>query len=266
LFALSYDPVDFLERFATEQGITYDLLSDEGSATIERLGLLNRHLVEQQAYYGFEVGEKHRGLPYPGTIVLDEDGVVVDRLFDQTYRERPSPGVLLRAATGRAPVPERTAEIETSVVKIAASLDADDFRPMERHELTVRLDIAEGWHVYVPPVPSGFTALEVTVGPTDRIAASAAQVPAGHPFTVEGLDESFRVVEGVVEVAVPVLLQGASFLADGSKRDAPPEPGPLELVVEVSLQACSATECLPPETRELRLTLEEEGQATPLSP
>lgn len=252
--------MDVLARFAAEHGITYDLLSDVESMTIEGLGLLNEHLAEQQAYYGFEVGDRHRGLPYPGTLVLDSDGIVTRRLFDQTYRERPSPGVLLREASDRSPKPERSTSLETPVVKVSAWFDAPNFWPMQRVELTVRLDIAGDWHVYVAPVPQGFTALNLTLGPTESLTQAPAQVPRGRPFTVEGLDERFDVVEGAVDITVPVLLHGAGFLADGSNRPDPAELGPLEVAVEISFQACSPTECLPPETHVLHMSIDEDGQ------
>ena len=265
LFGLSNDSVQVLSDFTTDFGITYNLLSDEGSATIQRLGLLNHHIVEQQAYYGFGEHKRYDGLPYPGSIVLDADGIVRKRLFDQSYRERPSPGVLLRAASGHAPAPdpERSATVETPVVKVGAWFEASTFRPMERVELTVTLHIADGWHVYVGPIADGLTALDVKLGPEERLRQSPAQIPPGHPFSVAGLEGTSNVVDGNVEITVPVLLQGAGFLADGSKRSEPQEPGPMNVKVEISFQACSATECRPPESHVFRFTMEEEGQFFP---
>ena len=41
LAAISYDPVPTLADFSTRRGITFPLLSDPGSATIRRYGILN---------------------------------------------------------------------------------------------------------------------------------------------------------------------------------------------------------------------------------
>lgn len=103
LFALSYDPVPVLAAFADEHGIAYDLLSDEGSVVLERLGLLNRHVEAQQRFHERGVEERHERLPYPGTIVLDEAGTVVERLFEQSFRPRPNAGSVLRRAGGALP-------------------------------------------------------------------------------------------------------------------------------------------------------------------
>ena len=48
IFAVSYDPVGVLARFAEQHDISYTLLSDEGSRVITDLGLLNQHVAEQQ--------------------------------------------------------------------------------------------------------------------------------------------------------------------------------------------------------------------------
>src|SRR5687767_8478227 len=86
---VSYDPVPVLAKFAERHGITFPLLSDEGSLVIERLGLLNAHNEQQAAHYGLAVTDRHDGLPYPGTFLLDEQGRVVEKRFEQSYLVRP---------------------------------------------------------------------------------------------------------------------------------------------------------------------------------
>ena len=41
LAAISYDPVETLAAFSRQRGITFPLLSDAGSETIKRYGILN---------------------------------------------------------------------------------------------------------------------------------------------------------------------------------------------------------------------------------
>ena len=56
------------------------LLSDPGSATIKRYGILNTTVPEtnQQSY----------GIPFPGTFMLNAQGMVTSRFFEQAYQER----------------------------------------------------------------------------------------------------------------------------------------------------------------------------------
>jgi peroxiredoxin len=99
VFALSYDPVEVLAQFVAKRDITYTLLSDVGSRVIRQLGLLNEHLDEQYAYYGLEVREHHRGVPYPGSFILDEAGVIVEKHFEQGHRIRPTGVTLWKRAS-----------------------------------------------------------------------------------------------------------------------------------------------------------------------
>ena len=263
VFALSYDAVAVLRRFADHHAITYPLLSDEGSVVIERLGLLNRHTAEQHAFFGSQLQERHRRLPYPGTFVLDEAGVVTARSLDQSYRERPGAGYLFRQATGRAARAARSATASSGPVEITAWLDSTTFRPLQLLEVHVDLRIADGWHVYTPPVPPGFTPLSAALEPHEGLATEPAEVPQGRPFTVEGLPESFFVADGDVRLSVPFRLAGAAFAVDGRNLADPGAPKPVELTVDVRFQVCSDVECMPPQAQRVPLVIDEEGRVMP---
>src|SRR5207248_7011642 len=101
IFAISYDSAAVLAAFAEKRGITYSLLSDEGSHTIRALGLLNeQHLVQQHASYGIQTRDDQMGVAYPGTFVLDERGVISEKHFEQSYRVRPTARMFEEYARG----------------------------------------------------------------------------------------------------------------------------------------------------------------------
>ena len=100
LFAISYDSVAILAAFAAKHGIRYALLSDEGSHTLRRLGLINERVYEDHAAYGIQPNPRHAGVPYPGAFVLDERGVVVRKRFHESYRERDTGTGLLAQSLG----------------------------------------------------------------------------------------------------------------------------------------------------------------------
>ena len=77
--AISYDTVEILKNFAGRRGIHYPLLSDPESKIIRAFGLLNTSLKSDSPIYG---------VPRPGLLLVDENGVVKEKFFEDDYRER----------------------------------------------------------------------------------------------------------------------------------------------------------------------------------
>jgi hypothetical protein len=88
LIAISYDSPETLKKFADSRGISFPLISDSGSAIIKRYGILN----EQQ-----EPGTRSYGIPHPGTFIVDRNGVVTARFFEDAYQERYTAAAILVA-------------------------------------------------------------------------------------------------------------------------------------------------------------------------
>ncbi|CAN5557990.1 hypothetical protein BH09PLA1_BH09PLA1_17190 [soil metagenome] len=87
VIAISYDSVEVLAKFAGKRQITFPLLSDAGSKTIRAYGILNPD--------GKGMAE---GIPYPGTFLIDKQGVIRAKIFVDGYRERHSTDELIKAA------------------------------------------------------------------------------------------------------------------------------------------------------------------------
>lgn len=242
IFAISYDPVPVLARFAEQHGISYTLLSDEGSQAITRLGLLNLHVAEQQAYAGRAVEPHHTGIPYPGLFLLDEHGVVQDKRFEQTHQPRPAPDLILEDLIGADALPGAVSAMAKGTgVQALAWVSTATYRPMQRLHLHVVLEIDPELHVYGTPVTDGFIPLEIKLTSIEGLLARPTQLPEPHPFQVEGIDEQFVVYEGRVVATIP--FQVASNLGD------------LTLSVGVRYQACTSSVCYLPETLRMDLTL-----------
>ncbi len=247
LFAVSYDAVSVLAEFASGHGITFPLLSDEESAAITALGLLDTHLVEHHAAFGVQTRDDQQGVAYPTTFVLDRDGRVTRRIAEANYRVRAGGAWLLRLLTGREPAMAGVSgRAAGDVVELAARLDSPAYFPYQRLGLHVTLNVAAGWHVYGPATPAGYTPLAVRLeNAPGGIALGAIEFPVTHPFRVEGLAESFEVYEGAVELAVPI-----EFITSRGT-------GEVRFDVVAEYQACSATECLPPSTARVSLAVPE---------
>ena len=140
LYAISYDAVATLAAFAEKRGITYPLLSDEGSQVIRALGLLNEHLAEQHAVYGITTREEQHGVAYPGTFVLDTEGVIVAKHFEQSYRVRPTAALFREFALGALhDAPPDAVQVAGPGVELRAWTDAPTYRPYQQVRLHVRL-------------------------------------------------------------------------------------------------------------------------------
>ena len=235
-----------LAAFAAKHGIAYPLLADTGSRVIRELGLLNEHVFEHHAVYNVPPRDEHYGVPYPGVFVLDEAGVIVEKRFQQSYRERETGGGLLEEALGIvASGHGAEAQAGTEAVQVRAYLDSPTYGWFQRIHLIVELTIAPGFHVYGQPVPEGYIPLSLAIEPIEGLLIGEAKWPAPHRFVLEGLDEEFWVYEGTIRGSLPF-----TFTA---------QPGAGDQVIRatISFQACTESYCLEPAKVRFELPIEE---------
>ena len=240
--AISYDPVQTLARFAKEFDVAYPLLSDEGSVEIKRLGLLNDTIVAERLAWGHsgELPDRQRGLPYPGTFLLDEEGVVIEKKFERSHRLRPSGTVLIHDLMGEQANPGVSGTDAAPGVQAAAWLDEETYFPGQRLYVHVQIQIDPDLHVYVPPLTDEYFPLQITLANIPELTVESIEMPKGEALRVEGLPGEFFVVDGTVDVTIPF------YFSDEAEENA-------TLTVEVGYQACNESACFAPE--ELRIEL-----------
>ncbi len=142
LAAVSYDPVAVLADFSKRRGITFPLLSDPGSATIKRYGILNTTVPEtnQQSY----------GIPFPGTFMLNVQGVVTSRFFEQAYQERSTVGSIMARLGNQVHVQATT--LSSPQLEMTSFATDSTVAPGTQFSLVLDLRPARGVHVYAPGV------------------------------------------------------------------------------------------------------------------
>ncbi len=251
VFAITYDRQADLKAFADKTGIDYPILSDEGSRVIRELGLLDDDLEAHHARFGVPTRPEQHGVAYPMIFVLDETGRIERKIVEENYRSRYGGRWLLHELT-LAPTVRDTPGTETStpasqdIVSARAWLDSPTYFAYQRLGLHVEVRVRPGWHVYGPEVPPGYTGLRIEVqSAPPGVHSGRPRWPEAKPFRLEGLDEEFSVYEGRVEITDPV-----DFIVNRGS-------GPVRLEISLGFQVCSDTECLPPASLTLSLTVPE---------
>jgi hypothetical protein len=184
--AISNDPVGTLAQFCDEHGVTFQFLSDEGSAFIRELGILNTLIEPEDPLFG---------IPFPGTYLLDERGVVICKYFHREYQVREAPAFVLSEGFGVSPHLEGYPGAAASAEGVAIDLvlGAPDLKLRQRVNLHVRLTPSSGWSLTGAPA--------VEVAPGDNIEVRGTRVD-GAEARIELLSDARDVESVPVDVAV----------------------------------------------------------------
>ncbi|MEO0491814.1 MAG: protein-disulfide reductase DsbD domain-containing protein [Actinomycetota bacterium] len=175
--------------------------------------------------------------------MLDAEGVIIAKFFDEHLGVRANSAELIRAAQGEtvelvgAPAPadgEVTAEIR---------YDGDHIAAIVKHDVVVRLAIPEGQHVYADPAPEGMVPFTIEFDDTDQIGLRAMVGPAAHDHHLDGTDEVFPVHDGTVEFRLPIV------------NTSSPKIESLTITGRVRWQACDALACRIPQSQSFSFEL-----------
>ena len=245
LYAISYDELGALEDFTENHGITFDLLADEGSKVIREFGILNHHVTEEQVPY--------HGIPFPGTYLVDEDGVVTAKAFHQAVAQRESPEGLIDAALGRILLRAEdptTARTDSSGIEFALTYHGGGgvIRGGTMRRLVVHVDLPEGLHIYDDPVPDGMVATTFTLTGPSGLRSLPVEKPPTYPLDLPGVG-SLNVWSGRAAFSIPVW--ATDEVASLVRADNPEQ---ITIEVDVAYQVCDDQACQLP--RSERLTVE----------
>jgi hypothetical protein len=191
LAAISYDPVPVLAEFASRRAITYPLLSDAGSKVIRAYGILNTTVPASNA--------QQRGIPFPGTFIVDRRGVVTSRVFEEAYQERDTvSSVLVRLGHELDRVGTKVA---TAHLELTTYLSDETVAPGTHFSVVLDVAPRPGIHVYAPGV-QGYKPLRLTIEAPAGVLLRDAHFPPSEIFHFRPLDERvpvfrkpFRVVQ-----------------------------------------------------------------------
>src|SRR5712692_4080505 len=165
LAAISYDPAPVLAEFSARRGITFPLLADTGSAIIRRYGLLNTTIATTNPLYGY---------PFPGTFVVDREGVVTARFFEDAYQERNTiTSVMLKLGEG---VSRPGTKVSAPHLEIATFASDEVVAPGTHFSLVLDVSPARHVHVYAPGV-TGYKPIGLRIEPQPGLIVRGSRYP-----------------------------------------------------------------------------------------
>ena len=233
LAAITYDPVETLRGYADAQGLEFTLMSDPGSAVIREYDLLNREQTEGTRFYG---------IPYPGTFILDTEGRVTSRFFEQAYQERFTVSSIMVALGDAADGTDRNAtQLTTDHLEALVYATDGTVAPGNRFSLVVDVTPKDAMHVYAPGDHT-YRVINLRVDTPDFIRAHDVIYPSSQIYYFEPLDERVEVYEEpfrlVQEVTIPMSREIAGLAAQPDAT----------LTIEGALeyQACDDAICYTP--------------------
>lgn len=229
--AISYDTVEILRSFADRKGgFRYTMLADPQSEIIERFGLRNPNPAP---------GSRGDGMAFPGTYIVDADGIVREKFFEDNHALRTTDDTILLKTFGVGG--GRRTEVELPQMKFAAYASQDSISPGNQIILVVDIELPARMHLYAPG--SDYVAVDLKiVGDSPMVHQGALELPEAEILYLEPIDES-----------VPVYFDNARIVRELTLS---PEYGEAMLKVDAILayQTCDDEFCYLP--AEFPLTFE----------
>jgi len=238
LAAISYDPVPVLADFSRRRGITFPLLSDAGSETIKRYGILNTTIDSKNQLYGY---------PFPGTFIVDRQGIVTSRFFEEAYQERDTvSSVLVRLGQH---VDVHATKITGAHVTLTSYATDQVAAPGTHFSLVVEAAPAARVHVYAPGA-SGYKPVTLTLRLQPGVVVKAAQFPKPEDYFFKPLNEHVLVYQHPFRIVQDVMIDpstaGTAALKDVTT---------LTIAGTFAYQACDDKVCFLPQSVPLSWTI-----------
>jgi hypothetical protein len=238
LAVITYDPIPVLADFASRRAITFPLLSDAGSATIKRYGILNTTVPQTNPNYGY---------PFPGTFILNPKGVVTSRVFEQAYQERNTISSVVSRLGGDVNAPAM--KISAPHLEITSFVTDQVAAPGTK--FSVVLDIVPGprIHVYAPGV-SGYKPIALGIDSQPGLVVRETHFPQSEIYHFVPLDERVPVFQSPFRLVQDVML-------DPSREGEAVLKGKEHLTISGRLdyQACDDKVCFNPQSVPLTWTI-----------
>jgi len=263
LATISYDRPEVLAAFTKARAITFPMLSDVGSETIKRYGLLNpvpewalgpdkddpEVKAAVQKYVSVVNPNKTMvGIAFPGTFILDRQGRVTSRYFEDFYIERNTiSSIMMRLSDRVAPV--AGTKVSTAHLELTTYPSESAIAPGNRFSIALDVEPHKGIHVYAPGAKS-YRVIGLSIAPQPFVRALSTKYPASRIYFFKPLDECVPVFDKPFTLVQEIILEGTPQAQAAFRgKDSVTVAGTLEY------QACDDKICYNPASIPLSWTL-----------
>ena len=264
--AISYDSVEVLSDFAQRRGITFPLLADDDSSVITEFGILNTVAAEGMgenaddpevqadvAKYVSAFGARAMivGTPYPGTFMVDGDGKVTSRFFEEFYRERnTTTNVMLKLGMGLSPI--AAVQGETAHLKFTAYPSNTSVTVGTRFSLALDVTPGPNMHVYAPGAEEkGYRVIGFNLDQPEIARIEPVSYPESEIYYFEPLDEHVPVYQEKFTILQEVVMNG-----DARAEEVMSTLDALTLTGTLDYQACDDAICFLPQSIPVSFTVD----------
>lgn len=238
--ALTYDAPEAIKKFADERKIEFPILSDQDHSIVQRYGILNQQ---------FQPGHRNYGIPYPGTFILNSEGRVVARYFEEEFQYR-NTSASLALKIGQ-PMRSMGPAIRqaTPHLDLTAFLTDEAVAPGHRFSIVVDIAPKPGTRVIAPGQHS-YRVVALNLELNDNLRTYPVHYPPSTDVPVAGN-------ELLPAYAQPVrLIQDVAIVVNDEMRQLAQKPGSkVTLKGTLTYQACTQTMCDPPQQVPLSWTV-----------
>jgi peroxiredoxin len=254
LAAISYDTPGIMAAFSKAHGIEFPLLADPGSPTITRFGLRNPvpemalgpngNDPEVQKYVQkyvslIRVSPDMVGVSFPGTFILDRQGRVTSRHFEDFYIERNTVSELMLKVGSKTAAVAGT-RINTNHLEITAYPSDAAIAPGNRFAIALDIRPLKNMHVYAPGA-NGYKVIELSVDDQPWVRVAPLQYPPSTIYYFKPLNERVPVYQQPFTLSRDLVLEGIPQAQQALRgKDS------LTITGTLNYQACNDRECFNP--------------------
>jgi hypothetical protein len=241
LAAITYDSPAVLADFGQRQGITFPLLSDPGSATIKSYGIFNTTV---------DPASTNFGIPFPGTFLVDRNGIVTARFFEEAYQERTTGSNILLQLGSEPGATTPAVRIETDHLVATAYASDPVVSPGTLFSLVLDVEPKPRMHLYAPGAQS-YRVIDLKLTPRPLLVERPVRYPESEIYFFEPLNEHVPVFQRPFRLGLDVALDGSR---EGREALAAVKTFTIDGTLEY--QACDDAVCFLPTSVPVSFTVE----------